>query len=156
MAWVSWNTVCKNRESGGLGVKDVEKFNKALLGKWKWRSGLEEEGLWIDIVNSKYGSWKSLDSIDSKKCESRWWRDLRSISGNSEGGQWFNKNLIWSVGSGSKIYFWEDVWVGVTTLKVTYPRIYANSIQKNLKIQDFGEWQGQNWNWNFFLEKGMV
>jgi len=55
---------------------------------------IEEEGLWIDIINSKYESWRSLDSIESNKGESRWWRDLRSISGNSEGGKWFNKNLI--------------------------------------------------------------
>lgn len=32
---------------------DIENFNQALLGEWKWRLGVEEEGLWIEIINSK-------------------------------------------------------------------------------------------------------
>jgi len=30
---------------GGMGIKDIELFNKALLAKWKWRLGKEEHGL---------------------------------------------------------------------------------------------------------------
>ncbi|XP_058756083.1 uncharacterized protein LOC131629310 [Vicia villosa] len=33
--WVCWYTVCKTREEGGLGVKNVEIMNVALLSKWK-------------------------------------------------------------------------------------------------------------------------
>ncbi|XP_058776310.1 uncharacterized protein LOC131650623 [Vicia villosa] len=32
--WVSWDFVCKTREEGGLGVKNVEIMNVALLSKW--------------------------------------------------------------------------------------------------------------------------
>jgi len=32
-------------------------FNKALLAKWKWRLGTKDQGLWKDILESKYGSW---------------------------------------------------------------------------------------------------
>jgi len=53
IAGVNWKTVCKNRGSGGLGIMDIENFNQALLGEWKWRLGVEEEGLWIEIINSK-------------------------------------------------------------------------------------------------------
>ncbi|XP_058758239.1 uncharacterized protein LOC131631463 [Vicia villosa] len=41
--WVSWDTVCKTREEGGLGVKNVEIMNAALLSKWKWRILLDHE-----------------------------------------------------------------------------------------------------------------
>lgn len=32
IAWVSWEVVCNPKEKGGLGIKDLEKFNLALLG----------------------------------------------------------------------------------------------------------------------------
>jgi len=42
--------------------------------------------LWKEILESKYGSWRSLDQDSSNKKESRLWRDLRSIcEENNEG-----------------------------------------------------------------------
>ena len=55
MAWASWSQVCKPRKFGGLGVIDVRLFNLALLGKWIWRMGSTERGLWKEILESKYG-----------------------------------------------------------------------------------------------------
>ncbi|GKV09634.1 hypothetical protein SLEP1_g21105 [Rubroshorea leprosula] len=45
IAWIKWDVICKYREAGGLGVRNVESFNKALLGKWKWRVLREKEEL---------------------------------------------------------------------------------------------------------------
>ena len=36
----------------------------------------------------------------------------------------------WKVGSGSKIMFWTDRWVGNDTLKSRYPRLFLNSVNK--------------------------
>jgi len=34
--------VCSPKENGGLGIKEIDKFNVALLAKWKWRLGIEK------------------------------------------------------------------------------------------------------------------
>lgn len=36
-AWIGWSKICLPKESGGLGIKNMEIFNVALLSKWKWR-----------------------------------------------------------------------------------------------------------------------
>lgn len=45
ISWVSWGVVCRPREEGGLGVRNLFIFNLALIGKWRWRMLYEGEGL---------------------------------------------------------------------------------------------------------------
>ena len=40
---------------GGLGIRKIRLFNEALLGKWLWRFGIEEDALWIQVIELKYG-----------------------------------------------------------------------------------------------------
>jgi len=40
---------------GGLGIKDISRFNSVLLAKWKWRLEKEDGGLWRDVLESRYG-----------------------------------------------------------------------------------------------------
>ena len=37
-------------------MKDLQRFNKALLGKWLWRYGTDRAALWRQVVAAKYGS----------------------------------------------------------------------------------------------------
>jgi hypothetical protein len=42
---VNWAKICEPLQCGGLGVKNLRRFNQALLGKWLWRYGTEQEAL---------------------------------------------------------------------------------------------------------------
>ena len=40
---------------GGLGIRKLTTFNKALLGKWLWCFGVEENCLWRRVITMKFG-----------------------------------------------------------------------------------------------------
>ncbi|KAK6145708.1 hypothetical protein DH2020_022528 [Rehmannia glutinosa] len=46
ISWVKWDLVCKAKKEGGLGVRDLDTFNRALLGKWGWRLVNNNNQLW--------------------------------------------------------------------------------------------------------------
>ena len=52
---VDWDKVCAPIANVGLGIRKLTTFNKALLEKWLWQFGKEEDRLWRRVVASKYG-----------------------------------------------------------------------------------------------------
>ena len=57
---MKWSMVCSPPSAGGLGLRKLVDFNRALLGKWLWRYGLKREAWLRVVVEAKYGSmWGS-------------------------------------------------------------------------------------------------
>lgn len=54
----------KRGGGGGLGVRDIENFNIALLGKWRWRLLFEKGSLWVRVLASKYGRASELHNVE--------------------------------------------------------------------------------------------
>ena len=75
---VGWDTVCSPLAHGGLGVRKVEVFNKALLGKWLWKFGREETHLWRRVIAAKHGldcgGWMTKKPKGTHGCSL--WKDI--------------------------------------------------------------------------------
>ena len=56
ISWVDWNSVCRSKEVGGLGVRRIREFNIALLGKWCWRLLEDRDSLWFRVLEARYGT----------------------------------------------------------------------------------------------------
>jgi hypothetical protein len=141
---VEWAKVCTPIDEGGLGIRNIRRFNQALLGKWLWRFAHEEGAWWRSVLVAKYGSD---------------WGGWRSgvISGSHGVGLWkficmgwqnFRRFFKYDPGEGSKIHFWEDVWCGDRTLKEEFPGLYNIASFKDASIADSMEYSSESIQWN--------
>jgi len=147
IAWASWRMVCKPREYGGLGIIDLKLFNLALLGKWIWRLGSVEGGLWKEILFSKYEGWRSLGEEGKGRRCSLWWKDLKEVWSSEGWGRNFEDGFKWKVGHGKDIYFWKDSWLNGESLKNVFPRLFSTSFTKDAKLAELGFWSNDVWVW---------
>jgi hypothetical protein len=141
---VEWDKVCSPLDEGGLGIRNIRRFNQALLGKWLWRFAHEEGAWWRSVLVAKYG-------VD--------WGGWRSgvITGPHGVGLWKYICMGWQVfwshcrfdpGEGSRIRFWEDIWCGDRALKDAFPVLHSIANNKGASIADNMEHSNGTIQWN--------
>ena len=127
----SWDQVCSPITYGGLGVKNLILFNKALLGKWLWRFGAEESHLWRRVIAAKYGvewgGWQSKPCRGSHGCGL--WKSI------SLGWGTLLEHIKFSAGRGDRLRFWVDKWCSDTPLKELFPLLFLCSTNREASIE---------------------
>jgi hypothetical protein len=100
---------------GGLGIKDTEKFGRALRLRWLWFS-------W-DI-------------------HPRQWKHLLTIQDPTDKALFFPSTFI-QVGDGQNTPFWKAKWVNAATLKEITPNLFKQArFKKRMVVVDL---QGNSW-----------
>nr|XP_016481281.1 PREDICTED: uncharacterized protein LOC107802323 [Nicotiana tabacum] len=116
---VKWAKVTLPKTLGGLGVKDLALHNKSMLMKWHWRYNQEDAGLWKEIVQAKYGATSHwCTNAIRTPYGSGLWKGIRRLWDD------FSCNTSLQVGNGALIQFWKDKWLGHTTQKEAFPRLF--------------------------------
>ncbi|XP_068483236.1 uncharacterized protein [Phaseolus vulgaris] len=105
--------------ASGLKVNFL-KADWADWGKWIWRLGTDIRGLWKEILDSKYGGWRSLREDNKSNRGSLWWKDLKeggfprlfSISSAKDAkvaelGYWYNGVWVWNLDWRRSFFDWE-------------------------------------------------
>jgi hypothetical protein len=102
---ISWDTITKPKECGGLGLRKLQSMNEACLMKMGWSLMNGEDTLWGSVLIGKYGraGW-SQGSITSNANDSYIWKAIAKCWPTLE------LHRCWSVGDGNKTNFWTDKW----------------------------------------------
>lgn len=108
---MSWETVTKSKDNGGLGLCNLELMNEAFLAKLGWRLLHEEDSLWSQVLKSKY-------NICTSDCTT--WRSRPNSSnvwkGILKAVPLLQKGLVKMIRNGKQTSFWHDCWLGACPL----------------------------------------
>ena len=128
---VGWDKICVPMENGSLGIKKLTTFNKALLGKWLCRFGIEETRLWRSVIamefGEEWGGWTSKLRRGSNGCGLR-----RSVK---MGWETFSHCTWFEIGLGNQVQFWQDYWCGHQPLKLVFLVLYVTTIDREASIK---------------------
>jgi hypothetical protein len=105
--WVAWEKMIMLKDRGGLGFRDMEKFNQALLARQGWHLLNNSNSLCAQNMKDKYcPNGNLLDTSFTQNC-SQTWRDIM-------------QGVMWRIGDGSKVNIRRSNWIPCDTgLKIT-------------------------------------
>ncbi|KAA3475505.1 reverse transcriptase [Gossypium australe] len=103
--WCKWSHLCRSKEEGGLGFRNMAQFNVALLAKQGWRLLTSPNSLVARVFKAKYYPDCGFRDSHLGNSSSYVWRSIWAAKATLEMG------LIWRVGSGEKISVFNDAWI---------------------------------------------
>ena len=122
MCWVSWDRLYKPKAAGGLGFRDIQLFNQALLAKQAWRILTNPGSLLARILLGKYCHKRSFLDIQAPTVCSHGWRSIihrRDL---------LNGDLGKAIGNGQTTRVWHDSWISRSKHIMVFGLIHENTL----------------------------
>ncbi|KAL0404511.1 UNVERIFIED_CONTAM: hypothetical protein Sradi_2091900 [Sesamum radiatum] len=103
--WLSWDKLCVTKKEGGLGLRDLRDFNKAMLTKQLWRLLTNPTSLTGQVLKAQYYPNTSVleASIGSLPCYA--WRSILSAL------PLFRVGICWRIGVGIYVRISLNPWI---------------------------------------------
>jgi hypothetical protein len=149
MVWMSWAKLGRAKESGGMGFRDLECFNLALLAKQGWRLIHNSDSLVSQIFREKYYPNASFQTSNLGRRPSYAWRSI-----------WASRKLLqegmrWRVGDGKSIRIWQDRWLpSPTTYAVQSPvTVLGGNARVSSLIDEDSKWWNKELVYSIFTKE---
>ena len=110
-SWVSWDEMMKPKHLGGLGFRDLEIFNLALLSKQAWRMLQHPTSLSARILKSVYFPDVSLFEAELGHHPSQIWQAIL------DGREIMVQGLVRRIGNGETTDIWFGNWLPRSLIK---------------------------------------
>lgn len=126
----TWETACKPKNQGGLGIIDIKSQNNALLLKHLDKFYNQADIPWVSLTWSKFYSNTQTPPHARSPVGSFWWKDIMKLFEN------FKVLASCHPHKGNTVLFWFDCWMG-EALENSYPQLFSFSKKPKCSIKFF-------------------
>ncbi|XP_018458646.1 uncharacterized mitochondrial protein AtMg00310-like [Raphanus sativus] len=138
--WIAWEWMCLLKSFGGMGFKDLESFNQALLAKQGWRLVNQPESLLARFLKSRYFPHENFLSAIMGTRPSFAWRSLLY------GRELLSQRLKQEIGNGKDTKVWLDKWIDDPQEGLRPPWRKNHSFDVNLMVSSLINPDLRRWN----------
>jgi hypothetical protein len=128
--WVAWDNIVQPKYMGGLGFRDLELFNLALLAKQAWRVLQDSDSLSARVLKAVYFPDVDFLAAQLGSSPSRIWHSI------IDGREVLMQGLIRRIGSGENTNIWSMDWLPVQGLRRPVSSNKSNPLQHVSELID--------------------
>lgn len=126
----AWNTACKPKDEGGLGIIDLRAQNSALLLKYLNKFYNHTNIPWVNLTWVKFYKNNYIPPHAERATRSFWWKDLLKLT------DIFREITTCALSKGNSVMIWNDSWSD-SLMKDKYLKLFSFARKLKCSIRFF-------------------
>ena len=131
--WINWKKLCTPKKKGGMGFRDIQALNLALLVKQAWWLIQDTHSLFYRVYKSRYFPTCTFMEAGLGNNPSYVWRSLLAAR------ELIREGSIWQVGDGRTIEVSTHKWL-------SHKLVFIGEPQPNLMVSELIDENSRQWN----------